>query len=85
MNTLDVDNEKFVDIVERFSPGFINGEAVIKVSDLRAFINSFDSVTIRNKDYEMRQVALNSRESAKLEKDLDQFNPIRMKEVRGMP
>lgn len=69
MNTLDVDNEKFVDIVERFRVGSINGEAVIKVDDLRAFIDSFDSITIRNKDYAMRQAALNSRESTSSKKD----------------
>lgn len=69
MNNLDVDNETFINIVERFSPGFINGEAVIKVCDLRAFIDSFDSITIRNKDHEMRQVALNHMESTKSKKD----------------
>ena len=65
MNSLDIDNEKFIDIVERFSPGFINGEAVVNVSDLRAFIDSFDSITIRNKEHEMRQAALNARENTK--------------------
>ena len=69
MNSLDVDNEKFIDIVERFSPGYINGEPVIRICDLRAFIDSFDSIVIRNKDHEMRQVALNSPESTKSKKD----------------
>lgn len=68
MNSLDVDNEVFINITEQFRAGFINSEAVIKVCDLRAFIDSFDSITIRNKAYEMRQVALKSRKSTKAKK-----------------
>ena len=68
MNSLDIDNEAFIDIVERFSPGFINGEVVVNIGDLRAFIDSFDLIVIRNKDYEMRQVALNAVEITKSKK-----------------
>ena len=52
MNVLDVDNETFINIVEGLRAGSINGEVVIKICDLRAFIDSLDSIIIRNKAYE---------------------------------